>query len=76
MASEEAKIVNAKKTEALSIAEDAERDLAIAKPELDAAKLAVSQLDKPSIVEIKSFPNPPKAVIMVMEAIMMLLSEK
>ena len=42
LASEEAKIVNIKKTEAMSIAEDAERDLAIAKPELDASKLAVS----------------------------------
>lgn len=76
IASEEAKIVNAKKMEAQAIAEDAERDLSAAKPELEAAKLAVSQLDKASIVEIKSFPNPPKAVVIVMEAIMLLLGEK
>jgi len=33
-------------------------------------------LDKASIVEIKSFPNPPKAVVMVMESIMILLDQK
>jgi hypothetical protein len=68
--------VNIRKTEAQAIAEDAERDLSAAKPELEAAKLAVSNLDKASIVEIKSFPNPPKVVVMVMEAIMLLLGEK
>ena len=76
VASEEAKIVNAKKMEAQAIAEDAERDLSAAKPELEAAKQAVSNLDKASIVEIKSMPNPPKAVLMVMESIMLLLGEK
>lgn len=50
--------------------------MSAAKPELEAAKLAVSNLDKASIVEIKSFPNPPKAVVIVMEAIMLLLGEK
>ena len=43
---------------------------------MEAARQAVSNLDKNSIVEIKSFPNPPKAVVMVMEAIMLLLGEK
>ena len=38
LASEEAKIVNMKKMEAQAIAEDAERDLSAAKPELEAAK--------------------------------------
>ena len=42
VASEEAKLVNIKKTEAQAIAEDAERDLSAAKPELEAAKQAVS----------------------------------
>jgi dynein heavy chain len=36
----------------------------------------VAQLNRDSITEIKSFPNPPKAVVMVMEAIMILLQEK
>lgn len=74
--SEEAKIVGAKKADAQLIADDAEKDLALAKPEMDAAKTAVAQLNKDSIIEIKSFPNPPKAVIMVMESIMILLGEK
>lgn len=74
--SEEAKIVEAKKADAKIIADDAEKDLAAAKPELEAAKAAVAQLNKDSITEIKSFPNPPKAVVMVMEAIMILLQEK
>lgn len=33
-------------------------------------------MDKGAIVEIKTFPNPPKAVVMVMEAVMILLQEK
>jgi len=74
--SEEAKLVEVKKADAKLIADDAERDLALAKPELEAAKSAVAQLNKDSIIEIKSFPNPPKAVVMVMEAIMILLGEK
>ncbi len=74
--SEEAKVVEAKKADAKIIADDAEKDLAAAKPELEAAKAAVAQLNKDSITEIKSFPNPPKAVVMVMEAIMILLSER
>ena len=65
-----------KKADAQLIADDAEKDLAAAKPELEAAKTAVAQLNKDSIIEIKSFPNPPKAVVMVMVAIMILLGEK
>jgi len=33
-------------------------------------------LDKNSIIEIKSFPNPPAAVVLVMEAVMILVGEK
>ena len=47
-----------------------------AKPELEAAELALKSLDKAAIVEIKSFPNPPGAVVMVCEAVMVLLGEK
>jgi dynein heavy chain len=43
---------------------------------LEQAKIALSSLDKNSIVEIKSFPNPPKAVVMVMEAVNLFLGEK
>jgi dynein heavy chain len=74
--SAEAEIVNKKAAEAKAISDDAETDLNAAKPELEAAELALKSLDKASIVEIKSFPNPPKAVVMVMEACMILLGEK
>lgn len=33
-------------------------------------------MDKKSITEIRSFPSPPDAVVMVMEAVMILLNEK
>jgi len=74
--SQEAEIVNKQAAEAKEIADDAERDLAAAEPELDAAKKALQNLDKAAIVEIKTFPNPPKAVVIVMEAVMILMSEK
>ena len=74
--SQEAEIVNKKAAEAKEIADDAERDLAAAKPELEAAEAALKNLDKAAIVEIKTFPSPPKAVVLVMEAVMILMSEK
>jgi dynein heavy chain len=51
-------------------------DLDAAIPELEAAKKSLEALDKNAIIEIKSFPNPPKAVVLVMEAVMILLGEK
>jgi dynein heavy chain len=72
----EAEIVNKKAAEAKAISDDAEADLNAAKPELEAAEAALKSLDKASIVEIKSFPSPPAAVVMVMEAVMILLQEK
>ena len=62
--------------EAKAISDDAEADLNAAKPELEAAEAALKNLDKSAIVEIKTFPNPPKAVVLVMEAVMLLLGEK
>jgi dynein heavy chain len=62
--------------EAKAISDDAEADLNAAKPELEAAEAALKTLDKSAIVEIKTFPNPPAAVVMVMEAVMILLGEK
>lgn len=74
--SAEAEIVNVKASEAKAISDDAEADLNAAKPELEAAEAALKLLDKAAIVEIKSFPNPPAAVVMVCEAVMVLLGEK
>jgi len=74
--SAEAEIVNKKASEAKAIADDAEADLNAAKPELEAAEAALKSLDKSAIVELKSFANPPSAVKMVLEAVMILLQEK
>ena len=68
--------MNKKATEAKAISDDAEADLLAAKPELEAAEAALKTLDKAAIVEIKTFPNPPAAVVMVMEAVMVLIGEK
>jgi dynein heavy chain, axonemal len=72
----EAEVVNKKASEAKAISDDAEADLAAAKPELEAAEAALKALDKASIVEIKSFAKPSENVVMVMEACMILISEK
>ena len=48
----------------------------MAKPEMDKAAAAVRNLEKNSIVEIKNFTNPPEGVKIVMECVMVLLSEK
>jgi dynein heavy chain, axonemal len=74
--SQEAEVVNKKAMEAKAISDDAEADLNAAKPELEAAEAALKTLDKAAIVEIKTFPNPPAAVVMVMEAVMILIGEK
>ena len=69
----EADIVNKKAVEAKAISDDAEADLNAAKPELEASEAALKNLDKGAIVEIRTFPNPPQAVVLVMEAVMILL---
>lgn len=74
--SAEAVVVNKKADEAKAIADDAEADLALAKPELEAAEKAVKSLDKNSINEIKAFTTPPEGVVFVMKAIMILLGQK
>lgn len=74
--SADAEIVNKKAEDAKAIADDAEADLAAAKPELLAAENAVKNLEKNSIVEIKNFASPPDGVKTVMECVMVLLGEK
>ena len=68
--------MNKKAVEAKAISDDAEADLNAAKPELEASQKALQNLDKAAIVEIKTFPNPPAAVVLVMEAVMLYLGEK
>jgi len=55
--------------------DDVQKDLDIAMPALNAAKLALAKLDKKDIQEVKSFPKPPPAVVTVLEAVCLLLKE-
>merc|ERR1719428_1548175 len=55
---------------------DAQRDLDVAMPALEAALKSLDALDKKDIQEIKSFPKPPPLVMMTMEAVNILLGEK
>ena len=67
-ASEQQKVAAALKAEAHA-------DLAEAMPQLEAAERSLQSLDKQSINEIKSYSNPPKAVEITMQAVMILLDE-
>lgn len=53
---------------------DCERDLAKALPALEAAQVALNTLDKTNLTEMKSFPNPPSAVLMVASAVLVLMA--
>ncbi|XP_016337659.1 dynein heavy chain 11, axonemal [Sinocyclocheilus anshuiensis] len=53
---------------------DCERDLAKAEPALEAATAALQTLNKVNLTELKTFPNPPEAVINVTAAVMVLLA--
>jgi dynein heavy chain, axonemal len=74
--SKEAAIVNQQADEAQVIVDDVQADLNQVQPELDAAKASLAKLDKSQITEIRSFPNPPEAVVMVMEAVMIVFNKK
>ena len=60
---------------AAALEADASADLAVAMPQLEAAEKSLASLDKSSINEIKSYSNPPKAVEMTLQAVMILLDE-
>ena len=74
IADEEQKKVSEISLEVGKKAEDCERDLSKALPALEAAQKALDTLDKTSLTEMKSFPNPPSLVIMVASAVLVLLS--
>ncbi len=54
--------------------QDCEADLLKAEPALMAAQAALDTLDKTSLTEMKSFANPPAAVLSVSAAVMVLLA--
>ena len=74
--SEEAAIVGEKASVAEAIASEAKAEVDVLKPELDAAMNEVRQIDRKSVVEIKSFQHPHVGVEMVMQAVMLFLGEK
>lgn len=51
-------------------------DLEKAIPILNKAKNAVGSIDKKGLQEIKSFPNPPALVVLVLKAVCLILGEK
>lgn len=62
---DQSRVIQREKTEAESV-------LAEAMPALEAARLALQELDKNDIIEIRSFATPPKAVQVVCECVMAL----
>lgn len=65
-----------KASAAQEIAEDAQRDLTLAMPAMEAAKKALEALNKNDINELRVFNKPPKLVQTVMEAVCLLLAKK
>lgn len=61
---------------ARGIADDANRDLAVAQPALLAAEDALKAINKKDIIELKSFAQPPTLVKFVMEAVCVLFGSK
>lgn len=61
---------------AQAIAEDAQQDLLLAMPAMEAAKSALEALNKNDINELRVFNKPPKLVHTVMEAVCLLLEKK
>ena len=72
----EQQIVQEKASEAKSVKDDADSDLALALPQLQRAKQIVDELDKAAVGEIKGYANPPPPVVMTMEACATLFGEK
>merc|ERR1719230_955180 len=68
--------VSAQAHEVQLVQADAQKDLDVAMPALNAAVKALDSLSKADITEVKSFAKPPPAVMTVMEAVCILLGSK
>ena len=55
--------INKEALECKAISDDAQRDLAVALPALEAAMMEVDKLDKSSISEVKAYTSPPPLVL-------------
>lgn len=73
---EEEAAAKIKASAAQEIAEDAQKDLALAIPAVEAAKKAIQSLNKNDINELRVFNKPPKLVQTVMEAVCLLLNKR
>eukprot|EP00798_Chlamydomonas_sp_ICE-L_P031303 gene31303-6451_t len=64
--------VTAKATEINAVKEDAERDLAAAKPALDAALSALNSISPKDITSLKALKNPPDVIKRIFDAVILL----
>jgi dynein heavy chain len=67
--------VKVQAAETQTIKDDAQKDLDVALPAMNAAIEALNSLNKADITEMKSFKSPPPLVLMTMEGISILLGE-
>ncbi|XP_075229380.1 dynein heavy chain at 16F [Lycorma delicatula] len=74
--SEEEAVVKDKAEETQSLADDAQRDLDMALPAMEAATKALEALNKNDINELRVFNKPPNLVKFVMEAVCLLFGSK
>ncbi|RZF48033.1 hypothetical protein LSTR_LSTR002099 [Laodelphax striatellus] len=73
---EEEAVVKEKAAETQALADDAQRDLDMALPAMEAASKALESLNKNDINELRVFNKPPNLVKFVMEAVCLLLGQK
>lgn len=66
--------VTKKAAEIATVKDDAERDLAAAKPALDAALAALNSITQKDIVGLKALKNPPDIVKRIFDAVLLLRS--
>lgn len=64
--------VTKKAAEIATVKDDAERDLAAAKPALDAALSALNSITQKDIVGLKALKNPPDIVKRIFDAVLLL----
>lgn len=69
-------VVREQANQVRTVQEDAQRDLDVAMPALEAALKSLDSLDKKDVGEIKSFAKPPELVMMTMNAVCLLMGEK
>ena len=72
----EEEIMNEEATRVQAIADEAQRDLEGALPQLEAAIAALDALDKSDISEIRVYTKPPTMVMTVLSAVCVLLQQK